>query len=190
MNAPTDDGRRRCTWSSGDELLQAYHDTEWGVPVHDDHALFELLTLEGAQAGLSWLTILRRRDGYRRVFSGFDPRVVARFSDAKIEKILLDPGVVRHRQKITSVVNNAQVILQVQKRHGSLDDFLWRMGAGSDEAPVRARKMSKTLSSEGFGFVGPTICLSFMQASGMTNDHAKECFRFSELSEFRGQTSS
>ena len=158
-----------------------YHDTEWGVPLHGEHALFELLTLEGAQAGLSWLTILRRREGYRRVFAQFDPVKVARFSDKKIEKILLDPGIVRNRQKVASVVGNARAIIRIQEEHSSLDGFLWEIGTQPGDAMVRARAMSKRLSSEGLKFVGPTICLSFMQASGMVNDHARSCYRYSQL---------
>jgi DNA-3-methyladenine glycosylase I len=183
MGATVNDGRQRCSWCGDDAQYVAYHDTEWGVPTHGDHALFELLTLEGAQAGLSWLTILRRREGYRRVFAKFDPLKVAHFSDKKIEEILLDPGVVRHRQKVASVVSNARAILRIQEQNRSLDDFLWEIGAEPGEATVRARTMSKRLGAEGLKFVGPTICLSFMQASGMINDHAIECFRYAELLE-------
>jgi len=173
--------RPRCRWCGDDEQYVAYHDTEWGVPQHDDHLLFELLTLEGAQAGLSWLTILRRREGYRRVFAQFDPRRVARFSDQRVERILNDPGIVRNRQKVTSVVGNARAILRVQEAHRSLDAFLWETGAAPGDPLVRARQMSKRLVAEGFKFVGPTICLSLMQAGGMVNDHSPSCFRYAEL---------
>jgi DNA-3-methyladenine glycosylase I len=172
---------RRCSWCGDDDQYVAYHDTEWGVPQHDDQCLFELLTLEGAQAGLSWLTILRRREGYRRVFAQFDPRKIARFSDEKIEQILLDPGIVRNRQKVTSVVNNARLIIGLQETHRSLDEFLWAIGTESGDATTSAREMSKRLGREGFKFVGPTICLSFMQASGMVNDHETTCYRYAEL---------
>jgi len=170
---------------SDDEQYVAYHDEEWGVPVHGDDIMFELLTLEGAQAGLSWLTILRRREGYRRVFAGFDPQKVARFSDKKIEKILLDPGVIRHRQKIVSVVGNARAIVKMQAQRESLDSLLWEMGTRPGDPRVNARSMSKRLSADGFKFVGPTICFSFMQASGMVNDHDTKCFRFSQLNKLR-----
>ena len=181
------DGRNRCTRCGDDPQYVAYHDVEWGVPLHGDPALFELLTLEGAQAGLSWLTILRRREGYRRVFADFDPIKVARFSDKKMERILTDPGIVRNRQKVESVVGNAQAILRIQKERRSLDDFLWGLGIGPGNAPTRAGTMSKRLRTEGFRFVGPTICLSFMQASGMVNDHDKNCFRYSEIDNLPAQ---
>ncbi len=181
MEVSVSDGRTRCAWCGDDPQYLAYHDVEWGVPLHGDPALFELLTLEGAQAGLSWLTILRRRDGYRRVFEGFDPTTVARFSQKKMERILTDPGIVRNRQKVASVVSNAQAILRIQKEHRSLDDFLWGLGSGPGDTLTRAGTMSKRLRTEGLRFVGPTICISFMQAGGMVNDHDKRCFRFSEI---------
>ncbi|MFI5035754.1 MAG: DNA-3-methyladenine glycosylase I [Acidimicrobiales bacterium] len=181
MGATETDGRQRCSWCGDDPEYVAYHDTEWGVPLHGDHALFELLTLEGAQAGLSWLTVLRRREGYRRVFAQFDPLKVARFTDKKIEEAMSDPGIVRNRQKVTSVVGNARAIIQIQEEHGSLDGFLWEIGTGSGDVLTRARAVSKRLGTAGFKFVGPTICLSFMQASGMVNDHARSCFRYAEL---------
>jgi DNA-3-methyladenine glycosylase I len=179
------DGRRRCSWCGDDPDYVEYHDTEWGVPTRGDNALFELLTLEGAQAGLSWLTILRRREGYRRVFAGFDPHKVARFSEKKIESALSDPGIIRNRLKVVSAVTNARAIVRVQEEHGSLDEFLWSLGTGRGAAMTRARAMSKRLQSEGFKFVGPTICISFMQAGGMVNDHAKGCFRFAEIANSR-----
>jgi DNA-3-methyladenine glycosylase I len=183
MGEGLNDGRQRCSWCGDDAQYVAYHDTEWGVPLHGDHALFELLTLEGAQAGLSWLTILRRREGYRRAFAEFDPQRVARFSDRKVEQLLLDPGIVRNRQKVASVVGNAQAIVRIQHEHRSLDDLLWAIGTEPVDAMVRARAMSKRLVSEGFKFVGPTICLSFMQASGMVNDHSRSCFRYAQLAD-------
>jgi DNA-3-methyladenine glycosylase I len=186
MGAGEGDGRTRCSWCGVDPQYVTYHDTEWGVPQHGDDALFELLTLEGAQAGLSWLTILRRRDGYRRVFAQFDPATVARYSDETIEQCLLDPGIVRNRQKVSSVVTNARAILRIKDEHGSLDRFLWEISTGPGDAMTRARAMSKRLSAEGFKFVGPTICLSLMQASGMVNDHAEACFRHAELATMRG----
>ena len=189
MEASVIDGRQRCSWSGDDAQYVAYHDEEWGVPLHGEHAMFELLTLEGAQAGLSWLTILRKREGYRRLFAHFDPLKVARFTDKKIEQILLDPGIVRNRQKVTSVVGNARAIIRLQKEHRSLDDFLWEIGTGSGDPMMRAQAMSKRLGSEDFRFVGPTICLSFLQASGMVNDHAKDCFRYSQLIETRSEQS-
>jgi DNA-3-methyladenine glycosylase I len=159
----------------------AYHDSEWGVPVHGDHTLFELLTLEGAQAGLSWLTVLRRREGYRRVFAQFDPLVVAKFSDKKVERILLDPGIVRHRQKVNSVVTNARAIVKLANAEENLDSLLWRLGRESGDIAKDAKAMSTHLGLLGFKFVGPTICMSLIQASGMVNAHARECFRYSQL---------
>ncbi|HEY7932139.1 MAG TPA: DNA-3-methyladenine glycosylase I [Acidimicrobiales bacterium] len=169
----------RCVWVSDDPLYVRYHDLEWGVAVHDDVALFEMLSLEGAQAGLSWLTVLRRRDGYRRAFKNFNPRVVAKFDDDVVARILLDEGVVRHRQKIASVVTNAQAILRVNKEHGTFDAYLWQWGAGDGDAVAKA--MSAQLRRDGFTFVGPTICHALRQATGMTNDHDPTCFRRSEI---------
>jgi DNA-3-methyladenine glycosylase I len=171
----------------------AYHDEEWGVPVHDDVRLFEMLTLEGAQAGLSWSTILRKRDGYRRAFASFDPVKVARFDARKIERLLQDPSIVRNRLKVRSTVSNARATLSVQKELGSLDTYLWSLAG---EAPLvnrwRAladipaetsvsREMSKDLKRRGFRFIGPTVCYAFMQATGMVNDHVVGCFRRNEL---------
>lgn len=180
-----DDGRVRCWWCGDDDLYVRYHDQEWGVPTHDDVALFELLTLEGAQAGLSWITVLRRREGYRRAFKKFNPRTVARFDDARVEVIMGDGGVIRHRQKIASVITNAQAILEIQREHGSFSDYVWSLGAAEDDEQVNATHMSKQLRKDGFKFVGATICLSFMQASGMVNDHVRECFRYDEIEGLR-----
>lgn len=181
------DGRPRCHWCGVDELYVRYHDLEWGVPVHDDNTLFEFLTLEGAQAGLSWYTVLQRRDGYRKAFATFDPEVVAKFSDKKIDTILLNPGVIRHRQKVVSTVTNARAIVDVQREHGSFDTYLWSLGAQKGDESVVAKAMSKQLAREGFKFVGPTICLSLMQAVGMVNDHARECFRYKEVQKLRSR---
>jgi DNA-3-methyladenine glycosylase I len=181
------DGRARCSWCGEDELYVRYHDVEWGVPEHDDDALFELLTLEGAQAGLSWLTVLRRREGYRRVFENFDPQIVATFGERRVEKILSDPGVVRHRLKIASVITNARAILNAQHEHGTFNSYVWQMAVEEGNEVATAKVMSKRLSKDGFTFVGPTICLSFMQASGMVNDHAMDCFRFDEIEALRSR---
>ncbi|MCU1363789.1 MAG: DNA-3-methyladenine glycosylase [Acidimicrobiaceae bacterium] len=175
------DGRPRCNWCGVDELYVRYHDLEWGVPVHDDNTLFEYLTLEGAQAGLSWYTVLQRRDGYRQAFANFDPQAVAKYSDKKVERILQDPGVIRHRQKIMSAVTNAQAVLDAQREHGSFDEYLWSLGTLEGDEMVVAKSMSKQLARDGFKFVGPTICLSLMQAVGIVNDHARACFRFKEV---------
>jgi DNA-3-methyladenine glycosylase I len=179
------DGRPRCTWCVDDELYVRYHDQEWGVPVHDDRLLFEFLTLEGAQAGLSWYTVLQRRKGYRRAFANFDPAKVAKYSDKKIESILHDVGVIRNRQKIVSTTVNARAILDVQREHRSFDSYLWKLSAQTGDEHDVAKAMSKQLSRDGFKFVGPTICLSLMQAVGMVNDHARECFRFEEVQRLR-----
>jgi DNA-3-methyladenine glycosylase I len=184
----------RCAWvPEGDELYVAYHDEEWGVPERDDRALYELLTLEGAQAGLSWSTILRKREGYRRAFEGFDPAVVARFDEARVEALLQDPGIVRNRLKVTSAVENARRVLEVQEERGSFSDFLWGFVDGEPlvgrwktvgelpaETPV-SKDMSKELKRRGFRFVGPTVCYAFMQAAGLVNDHTMSCFRYPTL---------
>ncbi|HUL86131.1 MAG TPA: DNA-3-methyladenine glycosylase I [Actinomycetota bacterium] len=184
----------RCGWvPDGDEAYLAYHDGEWGVPLHDERRLFEMLTLEGAQAGLSWSTILRKRDGYRAAFAAFDPEVVARFTPARIERLLQDPSIVRNRAKVTSTVANAKAVLAVREERGSLDDLLWsfvggepivhryrRLGDVPAETP-ESQGMSKELKRLGFGFVGPTVCYAFMQACGLVNDHVTACFRWTEL---------
>ena len=184
---------RRCSWAESDPLLARYHDEEWGVPSFDERYLFELLTLEGAQAGLSWLTILRKRDGYRAAFEGFDPVRVARFRSARIESLLRDPGVVRHRGKLESVVANARAILVLWREGSSLADELWRHVGGR---PIRNRRrtirdvpaktpesaaMSRALSERGFRFVGPTTCYSLMQAAGIVDDHVTVCFRRTDV---------
>ena len=184
----------RCSWvPEGDELYAAYHDEEWGVPERDDRALYELLTLEGAQAGLSWSTILRKREGYRRAFEGFEPGVVARFGEARVERLLQDPGIVRNRLKVTSTVENAKRVLEVQKELGSFSELLWGfvdgeplVGGWKSTAEVPAetpesKAMSKELKRRGFRFVGPTVCYAFMQAAGLVNDHVVTCFRYPQL---------
>jgi DNA-3-methyladenine glycosylase I len=185
---------KRCQWvPENDPLYVAYHDDEWGVPLHDDRLLFELLTLEGAQAGLSWSTILKKRDGYRSAFAGFDPAKVARFDARKVERLLQDPGIVRNRLKVESTVANARATLAVQEELGSLDAYLWSFAGGSPlqnrwrklgELPAEtteSRAMSKDLKRRGFRFVGPTVCYAFMQAAGLVNDHVVSCFRYREL---------
>jgi DNA-3-methyladenine glycosylase I len=185
---------RRCEWvPEGDALYVAYHDEEWGVPSHDDRHLFELLTLEGAQAGLSWSTILRKRDGYRNAFAGFEPEAVARFGRREVTRLLRDASIVRNRLKIESAVNNAERVLEVQEEFGSLDGYLWRFVDGNPivgrwrtirEIPAEtaeSRAVSKDLKKRGFRFVGPTVCYAFMQAVGLVNDHVRTCFRYREL---------
>ena len=171
--------------------MTAYHDEEWGVPSHDDRHLFEMLTLEGAQAGLSWSTILRKRDGYRRAFAGFDPAAVARFGPADVERLLADPGIVRNRLKVESTVNNAARVLEVQEELGSLDAYLWAFVDGEpivnqwrslSELPAEtelSKTISKDLKRRGFRFVGPTAMYAFMQSVGMVDDHTVDCFRYS-----------
>jgi DNA-3-methyladenine glycosylase I len=186
--------RERCDWvPANDPLYVAYHDDEWGVPSHDDRHLFELLILEGAQAGLSWSTILRKRDGYRRAFAGFDAEQVARFDARTVERLLSDSGIVRNRMKIEAAIANARATLAVREQFGSLDAYLWRFVDGTPlqnrwralaEIPAQtseSRTMSKELKRRGFRFVGPTICYAFMQAAGLVNDHVVSCFRFREV---------
>jgi DNA-3-methyladenine glycosylase I len=183
---------QRCSWPST-ELDIAYHDSEWGVPVHDDRILFEFLTLEGAQAGLSWSTILTKRKNYRRAFMNFDPERVARFSDTRIDRLMLDAGIVRNRLKLDSTVSNARAFIDVQKQYGSFDEYIWRFVDGRPRQNARqggdipastaeSDAMSKDLKKRGFRFVGTTICYAFMQATGMVNDHLVSCFRYRELS--------
>jgi DNA-3-methyladenine glycosylase I len=181
-------GVKRCAWAV-DPAMTRYHDEEWGVPVHDDRRLFELLILEGAQAGLSWSTILAKRPAYRRAFARFDPRTVARFTAVRVRALLRDPGIVRNRAKIAATIANARAVLAVQREHGSLDAYLWAFVDGRPvqnrwrsmrEVPAEtetARRLSRDLKARGFGFVGPTICYAFMQATGMVNDHLVGCFR-------------
>jgi DNA-3-methyladenine glycosylase I len=184
----------RCPWvDPHNELYVRYHDEEWGVPLRGDRALFERLCLEGAQAGLSWITILRKRDHYRRVFDQFDPEVVARYDEAKVEALLQDPGIVRNRAKVRAAIQNAQRVLEVQAAEGSFSDYLWSFVGGAtihnqwhslSDFPAEteiSRRMSKDLLKRGFKFVGPTICYAMMQATGMVNDHTVDCYRWEEL---------
>jgi DNA-3-methyladenine glycosylase I len=183
----------RCSWAR-DALSIDYHDREWGVPLHDDRALFEFLILEGAQAGLSWSTILKKRPAYRAAFHRFDPRKVARYNDANIDALLANPGIVRNRLKVAAAVRNARAFLAVQKEFGSFDKYVWQFVGGQPrqnrwrrpgDVPARTAEsdaMSKDLMKRGFTFVGSTICYAFMQATGMVNDHAVSCFRYAELS--------
>jgi DNA-3-methyladenine glycosylase I len=185
----------RCEWCSSDPLYVAYHDNEWGVPVHDDRRLFEMLVLEGAQAGLSWLTILRKRENYRRAFHGFDPHRIASYSNDDTQRLLLDAGIVRNRLKIESAINNAKKALEIMQEVGSFSSFLWRYVENIprqnswtkiSELPARTEQsdmMSKDLKKHGFKFVGSTICYAFMQSVGMVNDHIVGCFRHAEVKE-------
>jgi DNA-3-methyladenine glycosylase I len=184
---------RRCAWAAGAPAMIRYHDREWGVPVHDDRRLFEFLVLEGAQAGLSWSTILAKRDAYRHAFARFDPRAVARFTAGRMRALLRDDGIVRNRAKIAATVVNARAFLEVQRMEGSFDAWLWRHVAGRPiqnrwRAPRQvpavtdvAQALSRDLRARGFAFVGPTICYAFMQATGMVNDHLVDCFRRREV---------
>jgi len=184
---------RRCGWAESDPLLLAYHDAEWGVPSFDDRHLFELLTLEGAQAGLSWITILRKREGYRKAFAGFEPAAVARFRPERIARLLRNPDVVRHRGKLESVPANARAVLALRREGRSFADVLWKFSGGKPrrnawksprDVPVEtpeSREMSRELRRLGFQFVGPTICYAFMQAVGMVNDHLVGCFRYRQV---------
>jgi DNA-3-methyladenine glycosylase I len=195
---PADD-RARCAWAGTDPLYRAYHDLEWGVPLHDDRRLFELLCLEGAQAGLSWITILRKRGNYRRAFDRFDPKKIAAYRAAKIRALLADPGIVRNRLKVEGVVRNARAYLALRAELGSFDGFLWSFVGGEPRQNGRQRMkdvppttpesdaLSRALQKRGFTFVGSTICYAFMQAAGLVNDHVVDCFRHAELA--RGQTS-
>jgi DNA-3-methyladenine glycosylase I len=184
----------RCAWPGEDPLYLQHHDEEWGVPVHDDRRLFEMLILEGAQAGLSWITILKRRENYRRAFDNFDPKVVAAYDEAKIQALLQDEGIIRNKLKVRGAVKNAQAFLDIQKEFGSFDNYIWGFVGGKPkvnrfrslgEIPAQtpeSEAMSKDLKKRGFTFVGPTICYAFMQAVGMVNDHTIDCFRYQELS--------
>jgi DNA-3-methyladenine glycosylase I len=182
--------KTRCAWCPPDNPLYIrYHDEEWGVPVHDDRHLFEMLILEGAQAGLSWLTILKRREGYRQAFAHFDAKKIARYDKTKMAALMQDPGIIRNRLKIAATVDNAKVFLEVQKEHGTFDRYIWSFVGGKpkrnhrkagEKLPAQtpeAEAMSKDLKKRGFRFVGPTICYAFMQAVGMVDDHTADCFR-------------
>jgi DNA-3-methyladenine glycosylase I len=184
---------KRCDWADRSELEQSYHDHEWGVEIHDDRTLFEFLVLEGAQAGLSWSTILRKREGYRRAFDNFDARKISNYSEKTVSRLLTNPKIIRNRLKINAAITNARAFLQVQKEFGSFDRYIWQFVGGR---PIRnawktmtdipastpeSEAMSRDLQKRGFKFVGPTICYAFMQAVGMVNDHVVDCFRYKEL---------
>lgn len=185
--------KKRCSWAGTNPLYVAYHDREWGKPVHRDRKLFEMLTLEGAQAGLSWLTILKKRDHYRKVFAGFDPQKVARFDRRKISRLLQDPGIVRNRAKVESTVGNARVLLSIREEFRTFNRFCWQFVDGKPminrwksvrNVPAQTERsvaFSRELLRRGMKFVGPTICYAFMQATGMVNDHTLDCFRYEEL---------
>ncbi len=185
--------KKRCPWAGTDPEYIRYHDTEWGVPVRDDRKLFEFLILEGAQAGLSWLTVLKKRGNYRKAFDRFDPEKVARYGDAKMARLLADPGIIRNRQKIAAAVKNAGAFLRVQEAFGSFSRYMWRFTDGrplqnrwhrDEDIPARSAEseaMSRDLKQRGFSFVGPTICYAHMQAVGMVNDHLVDCFRHGEV---------
>ncbi|HET9224349.1 MAG TPA: DNA-3-methyladenine glycosylase I [Roseiflexaceae bacterium] len=183
----------RCPWATSDPLYISYHDQEWGVPLHDERRLFEMLVLEGAQAGLSWITILRKRENYRAAFDNFDPAEVAEYDERKVAELLANPGIVRNRLKTAAAIQNARAFLAIQEAFGSFDAYIWRFVGGRPkinawktlaEIPAQtpeSEAMSKDLLKRGFKFVGPTICYAFMQATGVVNDHVTECFRYSEV---------
>lgn len=186
--------RKRCAWAGSEPLNSEYHDTEWGVPLHDDTKLFEFIILEGAQAGLSWLTILKKRETYRKAFDSFDAKKIAQYDDKKIASLLLDSGIIRNKLKIASTIKNANAFLHVQKEFGSFDTYIWKFvnnkpinnalkqGDTYPTTSEEAHTMSKDLLKRGFKFVGPTICYAFMEAVGMINDHQTHCFRYKEVS--------
>jgi DNA-3-methyladenine glycosylase I len=183
----------RCGWATSDPLYIAYHDEEWGAPLHDERRLFEMLVLEGAQAGLSWITILRKREGYRAAFDNFDAATIAGYDERKVAELLANPGIVRNRLKIDAAIQNARAFLAVREAFGSFDTYIWRFVGGQPkinawetlaEIPAKtpeSEAMSKDLLKRGFRFVGPTICYAFMQAVGMVNDHVTECFRYTQV---------
>jgi DNA-3-methyladenine glycosylase I len=185
--------KKRCEWSELDPLMVEYHDNEWGVPEHDDHKLFQLLVLDGAQAGLSWLTILRKREGYLKAFDGFNPESVAKYDEARIENLLLDKGIIRNRSKVSCAVSNAKAFVDVQKEFGSFDAYVWEFiggrpkinaWKGDSEIPprtVESDALSDDLIGRGFKYAGSTICYAFMQGVGMVNDHVVDCFRYEQI---------
>lgn len=188
---------KRCEWAVQDPLSQVYHDEEWGIPVFDDRMLFEFLILEGCQAGLSWITILRKRENYRKAFDNFDANKMARYNQGKIDKLLADPGIVRNRLKINAAVQNARSFLDIQKKYGSFREYIWQFCGGKPiinswkslkELPAKTSEsdaMSRDLKKHGFTFVGSTICYAFMQAVGMVNDHVVDCFRYQEINNLK-----
>ena len=187
------DSLPRCPWGTGDPLYLAYHDTEWGFPIHDDRHLFELLNLEGAQAGLAWITILRKRDGYRGAYDGWDPRVIATYGEADVARLLADLGIVRNRAKVRAAIGNARAYLSLADAHGAFDRYLWSFVDGRplvnawrslSDIPAEtdaSRAFSRDLRARGFSFVGPTIVYAFMQSAGLVNDHVVGCFRHGEI---------
>jgi len=193
VHTRADTGIKRCAWAGDDALYRQYHDTEWGVPLHDDRRLFEFLILEGAQAGLSWITILRKRENYRAAFDNFDPEHIARYDAGKIASLLQNPGIVRNRLKVAAAITNAQKFLDVQQEFGGFDAFIWRFVDGAPKqnkwhsladipaSTPESDALSKELKRRGFKFVGSTICYAHMQATGMVNDHTMNCFRHNEL---------
>ncbi len=197
MNKQKDEEPVRCSWPGNDPLMIEYHDTEWGVPVHDDQKIFEFLILEGMQAGLSWSTILHKRENFRRAFEGFDVDRVAQFDGRKVRSLLADKGIIRNRMKIEAAVNNARRFIEVKEEFGTFDEYIWRFVEGQPRAnkwkslkqlPARTREsdaMSKELKERGFKFAGTTICYAHMQATGMVNDHLLTCFRYDELNRGR-----
>ena len=186
--------KKRCNWCVGNELYEDYHDKEWGVPVHDEQKLFEMLILEGAQAGLSWITVLQKRENYRKLFAQFDYKKVAKFTDRKLEKLLENPGIIRNRLKVFGTRTNARCFLEVQAEFGSFDQYIWQFVDGKTrqnkfknlkQVPAKTAQsdaMSKDLKKRGFKFVGSTICYAYMQAAGLVNDHTTDCFRYRPLS--------
>ena len=190
MNSDAKKSKYRCQWSGDNPLMIAYHDKEWGVPVKKDRVHFEFLVLDAAQAGLSWLTVIKKRENYRKAFAEFDPEKVARFTQKKIEKLLLDPGIIRNRQKVGSAVKNARAFLEVKSEFGSFNKYIWEFVGGQtiqnkwkkmDDIPGKtavSEAMSKDMKARGFGFCGPTICYAYMQAAGLVNDHEIKCFRY------------
>ncbi len=185
--------KNRCEWAGTDPIYIAYHDTEWGVPLHEDRKLFEFLILDGAQAGLSWITILKKRQNYRQAFDQFNPQKIARYGSRKIKQLLSNPGIIRNKLKIEAAVQNARAFLKIQKEFGSFDAYIWQFVGGTtlknrwkiiSEIPAysnESKAMSNDLKKRGFKFVGPTICYAFMQAAGMVNDHTLDCFRYNEV---------
>ena len=193
--------KKRCEWAGSDPLYIDYHDTEWGVPLHDDRKIFEMLVLEGAQAGLNWLTVLRKRENYRKAFDNFDPWKVAKYEREKFQELLATEGIIRNKLKISSAIQNARAFLKVQKEFGSFDSYIWQFVGGKpirnswkslSELPAQTMEseaMSKDLKRRGFSFVGPSICYAHMQATGMVNDHLVACFRYKEVERMSSRTS-
>lgn len=188
---------KRCAWADNDPPMREYHDKEWGTPIHDDQLLFEFLILEGAQAGLSWSTILQKRENFRKAFDNFDYNKIAKYSEQKVEELMNNKGIIRNRLKIEAAITNAKALLQIQKKFGSFDKYIWKFVnyktldnkvKDLSELPSKTEQstqMSKELKKKGFKFVGPTICYAFMQAVGMVNDHVIDCFRYDEINQMR-----